>query len=983
VIEILVLTSFVLSIVAFRRSRASKDLARRLSELERRLSDLQRTTPAKEARAAEPVEEVPPSVVEPEKEATPPGVSETPLAPTVSDVSSGVGEVPPRPPEPPPPPPPPARPAPWAAIDWERWLGVRGAAVLGGIALAAAGVLFFRYSIEHGLISPPLRVTLGTLAGLGAIAGTRFRWRKDYPDAANAICGAGLVILYASFWAARNLYGLIGTGTAFTLMGLVTSAGCLLALREDSLLIAVLGLIGGFTTPFLVASHADNPIGLFGYILILDLALLTVSRRRGWPRLATLSLVGTVLYQVFWIGFRLGPDRLILGLCVLALFAFVLSLGAPRDRSVSDSEWRVTQAGGILVPFAFAIYIASRASLGPHLYPIGLLLFLLSASASWLDRGRQETFLGPGAAAASVAVFEVWISGRSLPPSAAWDAVGVSVALALLFHGFAEEKRHVPSYAGPALAALIAAGGLQVVLIAGSLGAVPVSMWPWAVGALFLTLLLARQGTGAGREVLQPVGWGSLGLSLVLLQLAHGGEPSFPAVPAFFAVLLLAVAVSHGAALVQTRPAARRHAEYGAALLSIVFLLCLPVMLEIRRWPAEVFLGGSLALGFLAALAATRLASGPWYFAAVAATAIAHSAWTASRAASAGPGASTLVELPLQMTAVVLFTAWPIWAGPGFRGERFAWYASALAAPAWFLSLQRLFVLGFGDSFICALPLSLAAISLAALSEARQRFSDADPLRLSVIVWFSAIALGFVSVAIPLQLEKEWITIGWALEVLGLALLWRRLDHPGLKYFAVVLTVAVGLRLLANDAVLGYHARPAWRIANWLAYTYLVPAASLVVAAMTFGRDELLRARDWENPLYRYGFAAAASLMGLAAIGIVFAWINLAIADWFSTGDVVSLSFRRIPAQDLTMSLAWGLYALVLLAVGVARDVSGLRWVSLFILVLTIGKVFLYDLGQLQDLFRVMSLLGLAVSLILVSLAYQRFVFRKISSEEG
>jgi uncharacterized membrane protein len=183
--------------------------------------------------------------------------------------------------------------------------------------------------------------------------------------------------------------------------------------------------------------------------------------------------------------------------------------------------------------------------------------------------------------------------------------------------------------------------------------------------------------------------------------------------------------------------------------------------------------------------------------------------------------------------------------------------------------------------------------------------------------------------------------------------------------------------------VLGYHRHPAWRIVNWLAYTYLVPAGSLIAAATTFGRDELLRARAWEKQLYRYGFAAAASLMGLAAIGIVFAWINLAIADWFSTGDVVSLSFRRIPAQDLTMSLAWGLYALVLLAVGVARDVSGLRWVSLFILILTIGKVFLYDLGQLQDLFRVVSLLGLAVSLILVSLAYQRFVFRKIPSEEG
>jgi uncharacterized membrane protein len=56
------------------------------------------------------------------------------------------------------------------------------------------------------------------------------------------------------------------------------------------------------------------------------------------------------------------------------------------------------------------------------------------------------------------------------------------------------------------------------------------------------------------------------------------------------------------------------------------------------------------------------------------------------------------------------------------------------------------------------------------------------------------------------------------------------------------------------------------------------------------------------------------------------------------------------------------------------------RWLSLSFLVLTIGKVFLYDLGQLQDLYRVASLVGLALSLLLVSLLYQKFVFRKTQS---
>jgi len=109
---------------------------------------------------------------------------------------------------------------------------------------------------------------------------------------------------------------------------------------------------------------------------------------------------------------------------------------------------------------------------------------------------------------------------------------------------------------------------------------------------------------------------------------------------------------------------------------------------------------------------------------------------------------------------------------------------------------------------------------------------------------------------------------------------------------------------------------------------------------------------------------------------VVFVWINLAIANWFATGETLTLSFGDRPAQRLTVSIAWGLYALLLLGIGVARDSVGLRWISLAFLLIVIGKVFLYDLGALTDLYRVASLVGLAVSLILVSLLYQRFVFR-------
>jgi uncharacterized membrane protein len=118
----------------------------------------------------------------------------------------------------------------------------------------------------------------------------------------------------------------------------------------------------------------------------------------------------------------------------------------------------------------------------------------------------------------------------------------------------------------------------------------------------------------------------------------------------------------------------------------------------------------------------------------------------------------------------------------------------------------------------------------------------------------------------------------------------------------------------------------------------------------------------------------------VAVIAIVFAWLNLAIVDAFSEGSRLVLDLERRPARDLTISLSWVGYAGALLAIGMIKQSRGLRWLSLIFLVLSIGKVFLYDLGQLRDLYRVLSLLGLAFSLIGVSLAYQRFVFGQKSS---
>jgi uncharacterized membrane protein len=890
---------------------------------------------------------------------------------------------------PPPPPPAEGRPAvpPSAGppsgfsvqIDWERWVGIRGAAVLGAVALGLAGLLFFKYSIEHGLITPSMRVVFGTATGIGCLLASEWLRPRNYRYTAEAITGAGVLILYAAFWSAHVLYGLIGMTPAFGLMILVTVTCCLLALRRHSLVIAVLGLVGGFATPLLLSSGADRPLGLFGYVLLLDLGLLTLGHKRRWPSLGILSLLGTVLLQALWIGARMGPDRLPLGLGILALFG---ALFAISGRYAGDGEsrrlWQWNQIGAISFPFIFALYFAGRVELGVHLYPIAILLALLSAAAGWIARGQRNYAVSTGAAAASVAVVGVWLLQHSLTPALAWEAMAVMAGLAAIFHLFVELEpgRHLRD--GPSLAAIAAACGFFTLSLFSG-GAAPVAPWPWLAGWALLTGMLYRHATLSRLGELQVAGAIGLGAGLSILHLWP--RPILPSPELLLALLVATPLALHVAALRRAPSALRELANHAAALLPLLLLLGLfPVGFMISVGPL-LALGTILILGVLVLLAATRLGSGLWYGAAVGGTLVAQFGWTWNRPGLREDPAEALTSLIIEMVSVAVFTVWPLLVPRRFLSARLAWYAAALAGPLWFWTLRHLFEWRFGDGFIGVLPVALGALTLVAAHGARKAFSTSEPVRLTALVWFAAVALCFLAVAIPLQLEKEWITIGWALEALAVIALWKRLDHPGLKYFGLALLGATTVRLVANPALLGYYSPSAWPIVNWLLYTYLVPAAAMLGSAAILRPHEASRARTWESGVYSRGQAMGAIGSVLAAIVVIFVWINLAIADWFATGPALTLSFGETPAQRLTVSIAWAVYALVLLGFGMSRDSLGLRWLSLGFLLATIGKVFLYDLGALKDLYRVASLVGLSVSLILVSLLYQRFVFRKRKME--
>ena len=867
-------------------------------------------------------------------------------------------------------------------IDWEQWVGVRGAAVLGGVVLALAALLFLRYSIEHGLIPPIVRVGIGFLTGLGAIVAAE-KMRPRYEATANALSGAGAVILYGSAWAGRMLYGLIAPSVAWSLMVLITVACGLLAWRHRSLVIAILGLSGGFTTPLLLSAPLDRPIGLFAYVLLLDVGLLVLARRRGWPVLAWLSLGATVIYQLRWIVGRMAPNQALLGLAVLAVFGMLFMLPSPSKAHGDDRterSWQLSRATALLFPFAFALYFAGNADLGVHLYAVAGLLALLSVAALWLGPRIGLSALAIAAAAADLAVVMVWIGRSTFTVALAWEAAGVMIGLALAFHLFLElgpPDRDEGALRATTTAGFVAAAGLLALTTLAILRSTP-ALAPWLMAWIVLFGLLARQAVLAGSTRLLLVATGELGLAFGLFFLHHRHHPDAP-LPSLFFAIVVATAIALQALALRVKTL-QRAADRAAALFPALLLGALAIAAPGRSLGPELYLGVTILLAVLAVLAVTRIPSSGSYIAVMVLLALTHTAWT-NQSVDDLSAETALLGLIAQAFAVVIFTVWPFLAGGRFLGQRYVWYAAALAGPIWFLSLRELFEHRFGDSAIAILPVMLGALSLAAAVKGQTVGDHGEAQRRRNLVWFSAVALGFVSLAIPLQLEKEWVTIGWALNGLAVLALWRRVDHSGLKVFGLALLAATTARLLLNPALLTYYPLSEIKVFNWLMYTYLVPAAALLGSAALLRPLEVERRRDWERAVYAGPQPLGTIACGLSTILVAFAWINLTIFDYFAAGSHRAFSWERLPARDLTLSLAWVVFALALLALGLRGRSSGLRWISLTFLVLTIGKVFLYDLGELEDLYRVASLVGLAISLILVSLAYQRFVFGRREDE--
>ena len=681
------------------------------------------------------------------------------------------------------------------------------------------------------------------------------------------------------------------------------------------------------------------------------------------------------LYAAYGLYGFLGPLAAFLGLAAVALGGIALSL----------LQGPVIALIGLLGGFATPLLVSTDS---PQPWPLFLYLLVISAAALGVVRYKDWWWLAWAALAGAFGwallwLLAAWAPGSALPlglyilamtavsffvralpaeraerednllavflplaPSARLFLVAAAVAAALLW-GLAQRDDY--GTVALAFATLAVAGALPVAWCFGLLQ--PVSY----LGTLLALALLAAwpltlSPPGVGEGAVQ--GASGLQAMAVLFGLTLGGGG--------FAVLW----------------GARRPDVWAAFSASSAFLILVVVYLRAGRFESDLpWAGVALALAALSLGAASLVAryrdqSGydgalgvyaACCFAAIGlGTAIGlERAWLTVGLALQLPA---LAWVALNLRIVLLRNlAWVAAAAvlvrllanpevlsyPPGTWSGFTWvlYGYGLPAVAFFFAarwfrkqedgpLVMLLEAGCIAFAVLLISFEIRTLLFGALDHPRYRLLEQS---LHSIAWL-AVAYGLAR----LHARHPRVVTGWAWRVLG-----------GLAALQIVL-----LQLFADNPLWSGGPVGDWPLFNLLLLAYALPA----VFALLF-RPVLRRAALPE-------FAVAS---GIAALVLTLFYVSLEVRRAFQGPD---LSLPGLGDAELySYSLVWLAYAAVLLALAFLRSSAVLRYASLGIVLLAVGKVFLVDMAELTGLLRALSFAGLGLTLIGIGLFYQRVVF--------
>jgi len=265
--------------------------------------------------------------------------------------------------------------------------------------------------------------------------------------------------------------------------------------------------------------------------------------------------------------------------------------------------------------------------------------------------------------------------------------------------------------------------------------------------------------------------------------------------------------------------------------------------------------------------------------------------------------------------------------------------------------------------------LGLFSLAMAGIYIGLSYFTHARHEKGRFLIWmFLGLAATFVTLAIPIQLKQNWVTIGWAVEGAILSYIAFRYRSWNVFLAAFAILALVFFRLIFFDVQLSrqFVQEEYVLLVNKRGLSFIVGIAAMLLAGYWSAKASLKSSTE-----------ARAAAGCLLIIANVLAIILLSVEAY----DFLEyLRYQnRIPhavsrhAQQLSLSIIWALYAAFLIVAGIWKGYKPIRYMALLLFSLTILKVFFLDLSGLERFYRIISFIALGIILIAVSFLYQKY----------
>jgi len=250
-------------------------------------------------------------------------------------------------------------------FNLEKFIGENLISKIGIVITVIGAAIGVKYSIDHELISPLMRVLLGYLMGL-ILLGTGFRLREKYENYSAVLVSGAMAIMYFMTFAAYSFYQLFPQTAAFLIMVFFTVFTVLTAINLNKQVIAHFGLVGAYAVPFLLGDETSNATVLLGYMAIINTGILAISFIKYWKPLFYSSFVLSWLIFLSWFqsGYQVG-EHFGMALTFISIF-FLLFYATFLAYKVRKKEEFGKEDVILLLANSFIFYAFGYAILNSH-----------------------------------------------------------------------------------------------------------------------------------------------------------------------------------------------------------------------------------------------------------------------------------------------------------------------------------------------------------------------------------------------------------------------------------------------------------------------------------------------------------------------------------------------------------------------------------------------------------------------------------------